>query len=144
MKGWLSMLFLASLSSSSLAAEAPAPTFTLKDMAGKEVTIKPGKEKTVIVLNFWASWCTSCAGEVPELLALKKAHSHAVFYGINQGENATKATRFKERAGYPYPILLDEKEEVGAKYQIDSLPQTIVIDATGKIAFRGPRPPAKL
>ena len=138
----LSVFLLATLNLS--AEEKPALPFTLKDIHGKEIEVKPGHTKSIIVLNFWASWCASCVSEIPELASLQKAYPHAVFYGINEAENTTKAMRFKERAGYPYTILLDEKEEVGQKYALESLPQTVVIDAAGKVIFRGARPPKKL
>ena len=59
---FVSTTFLLAASLTLQAAEKPATPFTLKDLKGKEVSFVPGRAKSVVVLNFWASWCSSCAG----------------------------------------------------------------------------------
>jgi len=47
-----------------VAERQPAPDFALRDAAGKTVTLKQYKGK-VVLLDFWATWCTGCKQEIP-------------------------------------------------------------------------------
>src|SRR5262249_5738199 len=51
----------------------PAPEFTLKDLNGKDVALNDYKGKVVLV-NFWATWCTPCLGEIPELIEMQEKY----------------------------------------------------------------------
>src|SRR5262249_4755449 len=50
-----------------------APDFTLKDLNGREVSLSEYKGKVVLV-NFWATWCTPCLGEIPELIEMQQKY----------------------------------------------------------------------
>lgn len=127
------------------AETSPAPDFSLKDLEGKKVSLKSELAKSDgVVLNFWASWCTACADEIPELNDFKKKYPKYVFLGVNVAEENSKAQKFVKRFSYPYKVVMDPHEEVAKKYGIDGLPITIVINKSGKIIFRGSRPPEKI
>jgi thiol-disulfide isomerase/thioredoxin len=122
-----------------------APEFTSVDANGKKIDLTSMLSKSdAVVLNFWASWCTACADEIPELLEFQKSHPKYGFYGVNVGESLSKAKKFVRRFSYPYEILMDEDEKISKLYKIDGLPQTVVIGKDGQIVFRGSRPPTDL
>jgi len=100
--------------------------------------------KKTIVLNFWATWCTSCIEELPLLHDLKKKNPDAIFIAINSGERKKLVKKFLKRYRFDYTIVLDPDKAVAQKYGIDSLPKTIVISKRGKITFTGNRPPKSL
>lgn len=115
---------------------------TYKD--NKEFNLSDHLGKKIIVLNFWASWCTSCIQELPELHALKEKNPKAIFIGINSGERTKLIKKFLRRHKFNYEILVDKEKKVAAMYGIESLPRTIVISKDKKISFSGNRPPKGL
>jgi TonB family protein len=108
--------------------------FTLKDLAGNDVSLQKLKGK-VVVLDFWATWCAPCLVELPHIEKLHRdlKDSGVVFLGIND-EAADTARDFMKSKGYTFASLVDTEKEVSGKYEIDVIPQTIVIDKTGKVS----------
>ncbi len=94
-----------------------------------------------VLLNFWASWCTSCIEEIPELEKLKKDHPSALFIGINAGENKKKIKKFLKKYKFSYLILEDRDKSYSKGNGIVSLPQTIVLDEKLKVIYHGHKPP---
>ncbi|MBK25690.1 MAG: hypothetical protein CME70_16955 [Halobacteriovorax sp.] len=109
-------------------------TFKLSEHLGKKT----------IVLNFWATWCTSCIQELPELHALKAKYPSALFIGINSGEKKKLIKKFLKRHKFDFEHLVDPKMKVADLYGITAIPVTIVIDKNKKIVFNGARPPKNL
>lgn len=110
-------------------------TISLESLKGKKV-----------LLNFWATWCTSCIGEIPLLHGLKKSKnaSDYKFYAINAGDSPKKIKKFLKRYKFNYEVLMDKTREVSKSWAIENLPVTIVIDEKGKIIYSGIRPPKVL
>jgi thiol-disulfide isomerase/thioredoxin len=66
-----------------LLENSPATDFTLRDLSGRRVNLSDFRGKTVI-LNFWATWCTACLTEIPDLIELQKRYSNQlVILGIS-------------------------------------------------------------
>ena len=81
-----------------------APSFSLKDLNGNSITI--GEAGKIYVLNFWATWCPPCRGEMPELAAFADANRKNVnFYAINEQESATEVNSFMDDNQYHFPVL---------------------------------------
>ena len=124
---------------------AEVKDFSLKTYKeNKEFKLSDHLGKKTIVLNFWASWCTSCIQELPELHELKKKHPKALFIGINSGEKPKHVKKFLKRYKFNYKILMDHEMKVAGLYEIDAIPVTIVISKDKKITFNGERPPKSL
>lgn len=102
---------------------------------------KAGK-KTLI--NFWASWCTSCIQEIPTLEELKRKNSNVTFIAINAGDSQKKIKKFLKKTGFSYTVLMDKSKRVSKEMGILSLPQTIVVDENGTIVFHENIPPKSL
>ena len=124
--------------------EMKAVPFHLSGPNGSAFNYPRDVKNKVLVVNFFASWCTTCEEEIPQLKSLSVAHPEAVYIGINVGENEKKATRFVERNGYPWPVVIDADKAIAKKFGIIGIPTTLVISKTGDIVFRGPRPPQAL
>lgn len=119
----------------------PAPPFSLKDMAGRPVSLATYRGK-VVLLNFWYSACFPCRQETPDLIALYKAHKDRglVILGINTDtilmpdDPGTMLKKFVETYEIPYPVLIADRRMYDDYGRIPIAPVTHLIDRDGKIA----------
>jgi len=117
--------------------ENAAPDFTLPDLNGQSVSLSQFRGQ-VVVLQFWASWCPACRAETSEVVAFARRYSQSgvVVLGVNLREDAATARAFAEANGIGYPLLLDDRGEVAALYQVVGIPTTVFIDASGSVRSR--------
>ncbi len=83
-----------------------------------------------IILNYWASWCTSCYKEIPELNRLYQQHKDKIaLFGINYDqEPIEKIQAFSTQQRITYTMLLfDPAVQFGIHDNIENLPATFVI-----------------
>lgn len=103
------------------------------------VDLSKYQDQTVII-NFFASWCTACIKELPELEAIKKANPKAIFIAINAGEKPVLIKKFLAKYPFSYQVLLDPSKSVSTKWGIEELPRTLVFKA-GKLIYNEHIPP---
>lgn len=115
-------------------AGAPAASYPVKDLAGKDDGLDRYRGHVVLV-NLWASWCAPCRSETPALQELyRRDRSRGlVVLGIDQGESSAAAAAFAKAMNLSYPILVDEDQQYGRAYAAVGLPTSLVVDATGRI-----------
>lgn len=102
------------------------------------------KSKKIIVLNFWATWCTSCIEELPILHKLqKKSKKDVEFYAISAGDTSQKIKKFTKKYPFHYKILMDKEKEYSKSLGVESLPVTIIIK-DNNIIYSGHRPPKEI
>lgn len=109
--------------------------FTPQSMLGK-----------VWLLNVWASWCTSCREEHPLLIEFSKQKLVPII-GLNYKDKDPEAIEWLKELGNPYDFsVVDAKGNVGIDYGVYGVPETFVIDKTGKIVHKqiGPLTPEAL
>jgi len=122
------------------------PDFNEKDLAGEPLSIAKFKGKVVLV-DFWATWCGPCRGELPNVLAAYKKYHDKGFeiigISLDQDENTLKS--FIKENGMAWPQYFDGLgwgSKLGQKYGINSIPMTFLLDQEGKIVATGLRGPA--
>lgn len=141
MKKIITLFALYLLSTHTVLAET-AKDFSLSTPNGQTVALSNFLGQKTVVLNFWASWCTTCEEEIPQLVKLKAAlPADSVFLGINAGDSSRAAMHFVEKNSYPYEVLLDTQKAIAKQFQVSGIPQTLIINKTGEIVYRGSRPP---
>ena len=114
------------------------PDFSLKSLDGKTVS-KESLKGEVVVLNFWASWCGPCMGEIPELEQVA-AHSKARVVGIALDENGVETVKpFAESHQINYTVLLGD-QDIFQQFNGVGIPYTLVLDRAQHIVkvYRGP------
>jgi peroxiredoxin len=119
------------------AAGATAPLFTQNDVLGKPVSLASLRGKVVLV-DFWASWCTPCRGENPNLVKEYEMYKDKGFEILGVSLDSSKEYWLKaiETDGLPWVHVSDLKgweNEAGRLYGVRSVPSNYLIDKTGKI-----------
>ena len=89
----------------------------------------------VVLLNFWASWCTPCEEEAPlmERLQRQLAPHGATVLGVTYEDNTPDARSFVKHFGLTYPNLRDVSGEFAHSYGTDQLPESFLIDRAGDV-----------
>ena len=110
-----------------------APSFTLQDINGNNVSLEDYKGKNII-LNFWASWCPPCREEMPHFQQLhEQSEDDLVVIGVNLQESIEDQTTFLNELGINFPILQDPDRKVRSLYNVFTQPVTYFINSNGII-----------
>jgi thiol-disulfide isomerase/thioredoxin len=91
----------------------------------------------VIYVDFWASWCTSCAQSFPFLNALHRqfAGKGLFIVGINVDENLVDARAFLRTTPAAFAIAADPNGVCPSLFEVPAMPASYLIDRTGKIRY---------
>ncbi|MEW6705970.1 MAG: TlpA disulfide reductase family protein [Pseudomonadota bacterium] len=114
----------------------PAPDFTLRTMDGPNLRLQEQRGRVVMV-NFWATWCGPCRQEMPELNKLyeKYRSSGFVLLGVNVDDDTRNAASVATKLGVKFPVLLDTDKAVSKRYDLATMPSTVLIDRDGKVRY---------
>lgn len=119
----------------------PAPDFTLTDQFGESHTLSDYQGK-IVFLNFWATWCSPCKSEMPDIQALYEAHGGnaedlvvlgVAQPGVGREGSSEDIADFLAEDGYTYPVVMDEDGSVFAQYGIRAFPTTFMISSDGTV-----------
>jgi len=126
-----------------LAADTAAPDFTLPAKTGAAVQLSKYKG-SVVMLNFWASWCGPCRTEMPLMDQIYKKYAAAgfVLLGVNVDTDSTDAQKFLSQVPVSFPIAYDRENKVSKMYDVAAMPSTVFIDRKGRVRqlHRGYKP----
>ena len=108
--------------------------FDLKDLDNQIHTLSGYRGKVVLV-NFWASWCTSCIREFPSLerLSLAMDASHFVLLAVNVREGIGTVQRFRRLQDAGIEILMDRDGSVAGSWAVKVYPTSFIIGANGVV-----------
>jgi cytochrome c biogenesis protein CcmG/thiol:disulfide interchange protein DsbE len=114
----------------------PAPAFTLGLFDGSDISLD-GLRGQIVVLNFWASWCSPCRREASALQRVWEAYRDqgVVFVGVTYRDAEGASLSFIEEYGITYPNGVDEKGRISHDYGVTAVPETFVIDRDGRLAW---------
>jgi len=122
----------------------PTPAFALAGLGDQPGLVRDEFAGQVVLINFFASWCIPCRTEHPLLMNLSRELS-VPLYVIDYKDKPEDAARFLGELGDPYRrIGADREGRVGIDFGVYGVPETYVIDKTGRIRLRhvGPLTPA--
>ncbi|MBI2760566.1 MAG: TlpA family protein disulfide reductase [Chloroflexi bacterium] len=117
-----------------------APDFVLRSLDGQTMRLSELRGR-IVVVNFWATWCGPCRGEMPELQWVYERNKDRdlVILGVNvEGlapEDARRAAQdFRDWLGITFPIVLDSPNgDVFHQYRLYGLPDSFIVDGEGII-----------
>lgn len=124
----------APVSASQAVEGAAAPDFTVKDLDGKDVKLSSLKGSVVLV-NFWATWCPPCKEEIPSMIKLNKAMSGKAFrmLAISIDEGGKEAVDNFFKGSKDLPSYLDTDSKTSQLYGTTGVPETFIVDKQGII-----------
>src|SRR5712691_5615046 len=112
-----------------------APQFALKDSSGNTVGLKNYRGK-VVLLDFWATWCTGCKKEIPWFSEFQRTYGAQglAVVGVSMDEGGWNVVKpFLAETHVPYRMLLGD-DPTAQRYGIQNLPDTFLIDRQGRVA----------
>lgn len=117
----------------------PIPDLTLQTLEGETIDLSQRRGE-VLLINFWATWCTPCREEIPDLVSLQSdlGPQGLTIIGIALDRDGEEAVNpFLDEYEVNYPIVIDAdrsvESEIGPTY---GLPTTLVVNPEGEITHR--------
>jgi peroxiredoxin len=109
--------------------------FTLPDLHGNSIRLSDFRGQVVLV-NFWATWCSPCRAEMPSMEALYQSYHRQGFAILAissdlQGSEGVKP--FVQEYRLSFPVLLDPGNVVGTHLQVRGIPTSYLLDKQGHI-----------
>jgi peroxiredoxin len=135
------------IAAATLRAQSPgdtAPAFSLKTLDGSPASLSDYTGHPVLI-NFWASWCKPCRGEMPFIIAAYRTHQQAglevLAIDLTDQEGSNKDIRkFQDEFQMPFPVLLDEKGKARKLYRLRGVPTSVFVGSDGVIRSVNPGP----
>jgi peroxiredoxin len=92
---------------------------------------------SVVLVNFWATWCEPCREEMPSMERLRVAMDGKRFavLAVNVGESGRTARAFGEKMQLGFPLLLDRDTKTARAWSARVLPASFVVGPGGEIRY---------
>ena len=92
---------------------------------------------SIVVVDYWASWCPPCVEEIPSLNRLKRMMQGAEFQliSINYAESPQHIREFMRKVAVDFPVLVDPDGKLAGKWKVVAFPSTFVIGPDGRIQY---------
>lgn len=129
-------------SASASSQSSPAPSFPMEDAQGNTVQLSDFLGDKPVFLNFWASTCSPCKQEMPDIQKLYEQYGDQIqFIMVNVGaamnDTREKAEAYLSEEGFTFPVYYDIDYQAITTYGINSFPFSIFIDAQGNLVTYG-------
>ncbi len=132
---------------------ATAPNITLSILTSSEASNPPSSSQTTLVkggdfsleslrgqvaiVNFFASWCTTCELEHPNLLTIRQQFPEVAIVGVAYRDTDDRIASYLARLGNPYStVVIDSHGQGGIALGAVNVPETFVISRNGVIEYR--------
>lgn len=114
-----------------------APDFTLKRLDGTPLRLSDYRGK-VVLLDFWATWCTPCREEIPRFVEWQRKYGAQGLQviGISMDDDSEAVKKFVRDFGVNYPVAIGDQELASRYGGILGLPANIVIGRDGKMVSK--------
>ena len=111
--------------------------FVLTTFSGETINTQDLRGK-VVLINFWASWCTTCDEEGELLEAAWRFYQRnntdqVAFIGVAYADTQPASMAFIENYGLTYPNGPDLQNQISRIYQVGGVPETYILDETGEM-----------
>lgn len=112
------------------------PALQLPDTKGRTHKLSEYRGK-VVLINFWATWCTPCREEMPSIERLRRAMTGKPFVvlAVNLGEPEPRVRQFLQSVPLGFPVLLDADMAAAKAWKVRQLPASFVVGPDGRIRY---------
>ena len=116
----------------------PAPPFALPGLGGAETVALADLSGTVVLLDFWASWCAPCREALPFYSGLHREFSDRglAVLAVNVDEHVEDARGFLAGRALAQPMVRDAGWQAARRYGVSVLPASVLIDRRGVVRGR--------
>lgn len=112
-----------------------APAYAVRTLAGDSVRVGAGQP---VLLNVWATWCTSCREEMADLATLDREYAprgvRVLAVSVDVGDG-TRVRRFAEAEHLPFAVAHDPAGVVQRRFQAVGVPETYLISGDGRLLW---------
>lgn len=137
------IVLLAALLGSAAHAQAlkpwngPTPALELADLQGKMHRLQDYRG-SVVMVNFWATWCEPCREEMPSMERLRASleGQRFVVLAVNLAEPPSRIRKFLDGVPVGFSVLLDQDAKASKAWQARMLPATYIVGPDGVIRYR--------
>ena len=111
-----------------------APDFTVTDINGHKLSLSDYRGK-VVLLDFWATWCTPCREEIPHFVEMQEKYGPQGFQvvGISMDDDAKPVREFYQKFKINYPVAVGDDKLAQSFGGVLGLPVNLVLDRQGRI-----------
>jgi peroxiredoxin len=119
-------------------AAAEFPDCRLTSLEGEEHRLHQVQAGKVLYLDFWASWCPTCARSFQFLNKLTEelGDKGLAVVAVNLDENSREAQAFLDRYPVRFTVFLDPHGDCARAFEVAGMPAAYLIDRQGRIRFR--------
>lgn len=116
---------------------AVLPNFEGKTLDGAPISVLGFRDKYLLV-DFWATWCGPCVGELPNVLAAYEKYHAKGFdvLAVSLDRDVTDLRKFVDEKKIPWAQIFEGAEDIAEKFGIEQIPTTFLLDRDGKIIAR--------
>jgi peroxiredoxin len=113
----------------------PAPDFELELLAGGKLKLSDLKDKKIVVIDFWATWCPPCRKALPILIEVTDGlkDKDVTFCAVDLREDAEKVKKFLEAQKLSCTVAFDKDGAVAKSYGVTGIPQSVIIGKDGTV-----------
>ncbi len=134
----VAVLLVLGVSLSTAFAADPAPNFSLKTADGKTIELKKLTGK-VVVVNFWATWCSPCRREIPGMINVYEKYKskglEIVGIALDRG-GWNDVTPYLAKNKISYPIVIGDQKLTDQYGGVEAIPTTFIVDRKGNIVSK--------
>jgi peroxiredoxin len=111
-----------------------APDFSVTDLSGQTLQLSRYRGK-VVVLNFWATWCSPCRGEIPRFVDLQTRYGRdgLQIIGISLDDDPKLVRAFYQQLRMNYPVAIGDAKLAEQYGGVLGLPVSFLISRDGRI-----------
>ena len=111
------------------------PAFSLTTLTGESIDESYFREHKVTMVNFWATWCGPCVGEIPDLVKLSGDYADqgfAILGVLLWDEDLDGARAFIKEQGVTYPVVVAEGVFAELSADFYGVPSTLFFNTNGE------------
>lgn len=113
----------------------PAPAFSRRSLDGGQVDMAALRGR-VVVVEFFAEYCKPCWTHLPRVQRWARRHRDVAVIGVGADEYASATRSMAEALGLEFPVVHDAGLGLAARFRVDKIPTTLVLDREGRVRWR--------